>query len=73
MFIFFRVEESEPITPRRDRLQTPVSRLTLRVVDTVGARGSSPCFQRDSNKSARFYPTVSPMLGAEQRGLTPER
>jgi hypothetical protein len=39
LFIFFRVEENEPTTPRRDRLQTPVSRgpcgVALRVVQPV--------------------------------------
>jgi hypothetical protein len=45
LIIFFRVEENEAITPRRDRLQTPVSRgpfgAALRVADTAGARGNS--------------------------------
>ena len=52
VFIFFHVEENEPITPRRDRLQTPVSRFFLRVVDTAGARANSPRFQRDSDPPA---------------------
>ncbi len=48
-------KKTEAITPRRDRLQTPVSRLTLRVVDTAGARGNSPAFDlatADSNPPA---------------------
>jgi len=54
------VEENEP-------KEDAVSRLALRVVDTAGARGNSPRFQRGSNRSARFFPSASPMLGAGQR------
>ena len=35
-------KKTEAITPRRDRLQTPVSRFTLRVAAADGARGNSP-------------------------------
>jgi hypothetical protein len=41
---------------------TRVKRI-MRVVDTAGVRGNSPRFQRGSNRSARFCPAASPMLG----------
>jgi hypothetical protein len=52
---------------KTNQKKTPVSRLILRVADTAGARGDSPRFQRDSDKSARLIPAASPMLGAGQR------
>jgi hypothetical protein len=53
---------------KTNQKKAPVSRFILRVVDAAGARGNSPRLQRDSNRSARFYPATSTMLGAGQRG-----
>ena len=52
---------------KTNQKKTPVSRFILRVVATAGARGNSPRFQLGSDRSARFYPAASPMLGAGQR------
>jgi hypothetical protein len=67
LFIFFRVEEYEP---KEDAVSRGPYGAALRVVDTAGARGNSSRFQRDSDKSARFFPVASPMLGAGQREAT---
>jgi len=48
--------------------KTPVSRLTLRVATAAGARGNSPACG-GVRQSARFNPSVAPMLGAEQREI----
>ena len=39
---------------KRNQKKPPVSRLTLRVVDTAGARGNSPRFQRGSDSPRAF-------------------
>jgi hypothetical protein len=58
---------------KTNQKKTPVSRslyeAALRVVAEAGARGNSPACGKpsaDSNKSARFYPAPSSMLGAGQ-------
>jgi hypothetical protein len=48
--------------------KTPVFRLILRVADAPGAHGNSPACG-GLRQSARFFPAVSAMLGAEQREL----
>ena len=47
--------------------KTPLSRLTLRVGDKIGACRNS----LRSDKSTRFGPILSPMPGAAQRGYYP--
>jgi hypothetical protein len=64
-FIFFHVKENEP-------KENAASRLLLRVGAVAGARGNSPRFQRDSNRSARFDPAPSPMLSAGQGEAKPK-
>jgi hypothetical protein len=58
---------------KTNQKKTPVSRFFLRFVDTAGARGNSPAYGKPSagsDKSARFDPAASPMLGAGQRENT---
>jgi hypothetical protein len=64
---------------KTNQKKTPVSRgpygAALRVAAATGARGNSPAFAKasaDSDRSARLNPVASSMLGAGQRGLTPE-
>jgi hypothetical protein len=49
--------------------KTPVSRFSLRVATSAGARGNSPAVC-ELRQSARFFPPASPMLGAGQRGTS---
>ena len=50
---------------KANQKKTPVSRLTLRVGDTLGAHQNS----LRSNRPVRFFPSAPPMLGAGQREL----
>ena len=64
-------KKTEAITPRRDRLQTPVSRLILRVPSAVGRAETRPpslWLQRTQTVAASFSPADG-MLGAGQREI----
>jgi hypothetical protein len=63
-FIFFHVEENEPITPRRDRLQTPVSRFILRVAQPTDEAAPHAAIRRCQSRSGAHNLAIAPRLAS---------